>query len=296
MAISRPEPTSTTATRELWNAGDYSVVSSRVMIAAEALCETADVRGGRRALDVACGDGNTALAMARRDLRVTAVDIVPALVERAQERARFEGLDIEFAVGNAEALDFKDNSFDVVLSSFGVSFAADQQAVASELLRVCRPGGRIALANWSPLDFWSELPGVQAKFAPPPPGAPSPMKWGSEEGLRELFRVSAIDRDPSPHIPLPIRDGRALPQCVVAFVLAVRAVGRADWPRSIQRVRAGVRSTGCQVERGRRRNTRATDDLRRRPHRHSILTAAVASTRRSLSETWRAGAMFDTDT
>jgi ubiquinone/menaquinone biosynthesis C-methylase UbiE len=190
MAISKSEPTSTAATRELWNAGDYSVVSSRLMIAAEDLCETADVRGGRQALDVACGDGNTALAMARRDLRVTAVDIVPALVERAQERARFEGLDIEFGVGNAEALDLKDNTFDVVVSSFGVPFAADQQAVASELLRVCRPGGRIALANWSPLDFWSELPGIQAKFAPPPPGAPSPMKWGSEEGLRELFGSS----------------------------------------------------------------------------------------------------------
>ncbi len=190
MAVLKPEPTSGAATRELWNAGDYSVVSTRLMIAAEDLCETADVRGGQSALDVASGDGNTALAAARRDLHVTAIDIVPELVARAQERARLEGLEISFEVGNAEALDFEDNSFDVVLSSFGVPFAVDQQAVAAELLRVCRPHGRIALANWSPLDFWSELPAIQARFAPPPPGAPSPMKWGAEDGLRELFGAS----------------------------------------------------------------------------------------------------------
>ncbi len=190
MLESTPEPTSTTATRELWKSGDYSVVSSRLLIAAEDLCETADVRGGRRALDVASGDGNTALAAARRDVQVTAVDIVPELVARAQDRARSEGLDISASVGNAEALDFDDNSFDLVLSTFGVPFAVDQRAAASELLRVCRPEGRIALANWSPLDFLSELPAVQAKAAPPPPGVPSPMNWGTEVGLRDLFGPS----------------------------------------------------------------------------------------------------------
>ena len=128
--------------RALWNSGDYSVVCSRLMIVAEDLCETADVRGGQRALDVASGDGNTALAAARRDLHVTATDIVPELVARAQERASYEGLDISIAVGNAEALDFDDNTFDVVLSSFGVPFAVDQRAVASELLRVCQPRSR----------------------------------------------------------------------------------------------------------------------------------------------------------
>ena len=111
----KPESTSTTATRELWKSGDYSVVSSRLMIAAEDLCETADVRGGQRALDVASGDWNTALAAARRDLQVTAVDIVPELVARARDRALSEGLDISVAVGNAEALEFDDNSFDLVV-------------------------------------------------------------------------------------------------------------------------------------------------------------------------------------
>lgn len=190
MSGPKPAPTSTTATRELWKSGDYSFVSSRLMITAEDLCETADVRGGQRALDVASGDGNTALAAARRDVQVTAVDIVPELVARAEHRALSEGLDITVAVGNAEALDFDDNSFDLVMSSFGVPFAVDQRAAASELMRVCRPEGRIALANWSPLGFLSELPAVQAKAAPPPPGVPSPMNWGTEDGLRDLFGSS----------------------------------------------------------------------------------------------------------
>ena len=162
---------------------------------------TADVRGGQRALDVASGDGNTASAAAQRDLQVIAIDSVPELVARAQDRARLEGLEISVGVGNAEALDFDDNTFDVVLSSFGVPFALDQQAVAAELLRVCRPQGRIAVANWSPLDFWSELRTIQAKFAPPPPGAPSRMKWGTEDGLRELF-------GPSPSITIHRRTFR----------------------------------------------------------------------------------------
>lgn len=178
------------AARELWDCGDYTVVGTRFASIAEDLCETAGVRGGHRVLDVATGHGNTALAAARRDADVVAEDIAPSLIARAAERARVDGLAITFREGNAEAIDAADRSFDIVTSSLGVQFAGDQQAAAAELIRVCRPGGRIALACWAPHDFYAELPALVWDFAPPPPTAPSPMTWGTEDGLRTLLGPS----------------------------------------------------------------------------------------------------------
>ena len=180
--------TDTAATaRDLWDSGDYATAAARMIPISEDLCETARVHGGHRVLDVATGDGNTAIAAARRDADVTALDIAPKLVARAAERARIEGLTIDFREGNAEALDAPDGSYDLVTSSMGVQFAGNQQAAAAELVRVCRPGGRIALACWAPEDFYAELRELTWDFAPPPPGAPSPLAWGTEDGLRTLL-------------------------------------------------------------------------------------------------------------
>lgn len=175
------------AARDLWDSGDYTVAAARMTPMSEELCAIAGVRGGHRLLDVATGHGNTAIAAARRDADVTALDIAPSLLTRAAERARIEGLAIDFRDGNAEAIDAADGTYDVVTSSFGVQFAGNQQAAATEMLRVCRPGGRIALACWAPHDFYGELPMLTADFAPPPPGAPSPVIWGTEDGLRSLL-------------------------------------------------------------------------------------------------------------
>lgn len=175
------------ASGTLWDLGDYSAVGVRIASIAEDLCETADLRGGSDVLDVATGNGNAAMCAARRDARVVGIDIAPGLLDRARARRDSEGLEIRYELGDAEHLSFDHDSFDMLLSCVGVQFAADQPRVAGELLRVCRPGGRIALANWSPHDLWTELPTLMAEYAAPAPAAASPMTWGTESGLRSLF-------------------------------------------------------------------------------------------------------------
>lgn len=179
------------AAQRLWSQGDYTKAGTRIFSVAEELCEVSDVRGGMQVLDVATGHGNVAIAAARREAAVTAVDIVPDLLAAAQRRLAADGLAADLRVGNAEALDQPDDAFDRVLSCVGVQFAADQTAVAAELQRVCRAGGRIGLACWTPKDLWTELPALVAEHQPPPAGAPSPMTWGTEDGLRSLFGESA---------------------------------------------------------------------------------------------------------
>ncbi len=171
--------------QKVWSQGDFTKIGNRAQIVAERLCETADVRSGERALDVACGSGNTAIAAARRFADATGVDYVPELLAAGRERAAAEGLDVEFVEGDAQALPFDDAAFDVVLSTFGAMFAPDQERTAAELMRVCRPGGRIGMANWTP-DGLVLFP-VIAKHAPPPPGIATPSQWGTQERVRELF-------------------------------------------------------------------------------------------------------------
>lgn len=180
--------------QQTWASGDYAQVGTFIYITAELLCEAADLRAGQRVLDVATGSGNTALAAARRWCDVTGIDYVPALLERARERAAVEGLRATFLPGDAEQIPFPDASFDVVLSTFGAMFAPDQETTARELRRVCRPGGTIAMANWTPDGFAGQMFRITARHVPPPPGVKPPVLWGTEARLRELFGdgVSAL--------------------------------------------------------------------------------------------------------
>jgi ubiquinone/menaquinone biosynthesis C-methylase UbiE len=174
-----------------WSAGDYAVIGTRLQIVGEALCEAVDLRAGERVLDVAAGNGNAALAAARRFAHVTAVDYVPALLERAGARAAASGLELELLEADAERIPLPDASFDVVLSTFGVMFTADHERAASELVRVCRPGGRIGLASWTPEGFIGQLFRTIGRFVPPPPAARPPASWGTEQRLRALFGDAA---------------------------------------------------------------------------------------------------------
>jgi SAM-dependent methyltransferase len=170
-----------------WSDGDYHQIGRQALPVSESLCRAVDPHAGQRVLDVACGSGNAALVAGRRYCEVTGVDYVPALLERAKARALAEGMTIDFRVGDAQALPFPDASFDAVLSVFGVMFAPDQEKAAGELLRVCRPGGRIGLACWTPDGFGGEFFRTVAKYAPPPPGTKPSVRWGTDEGLKELL-------------------------------------------------------------------------------------------------------------
>jgi ubiquinone/menaquinone biosynthesis C-methylase UbiE len=184
----------TEAQRQMWASGDFSVIARQVVPVSEALVQAVDPHPGQRVLDLACGSGNVALAAARRYCDVTGVDFVPALVERAKERAAAQGTRIQFEAGDAQALRYTDASFDAVLSVFGVMFAPDQERAAREVLRVCRPGGRIGLANWMPAGWGGDLLATHARYATPPAGVVPAVRWGTEEGLAALLggAVSAL--------------------------------------------------------------------------------------------------------
>ena len=177
--------------RGAWSSGDYAVVGTTLQIVGEELCEALDIRAGQRVLDVAAGNGNASLAAARRWCDVVATDYVPALLDRARERAAAERLNIEFLEADAEALPFDAGSFDVVVSTFGVMFTPDQAKAAAELVRVCRPGGKIGLANWTPDGFIGQLFKTIGKHLPPAAGVRSPALWGTAARIREMFEPDA---------------------------------------------------------------------------------------------------------
>ncbi len=170
-----------------WASGDYAMYGSALLIMSELLCEAVDLRPGQTVLDVATGSGNSALAAARRFGETSAIDYVPALLDRGRERAAAERLKVTFREGDAESIPFPDTSFDVVLSTVGVMFAPDQEKAAGELLRVCRPGGRIGLTSWTPDSFAGEQGSLFGKYLPFSPGLKAPVLWGTEERLRELL-------------------------------------------------------------------------------------------------------------
>lgn len=174
-----------------WSSGDYALIGTTLQIVGETLCEALDLRSTQKVLDVAAGNGNVALAAARRWCDVVASDYVPSLLHRARERASAERLDIEFREADAEALPFLDGTFDVVVSTFGVMFTPNQERAAAEMLRVCKHGGRIGLANWTPDGFIGQVFRTIGKYLPPPAGVKPPALWGTPARIAELFEANA---------------------------------------------------------------------------------------------------------
>jgi len=175
----------------MWASGDFAVIGTTLQIVGELLCEAVDVQAGERVLDVAAGNGNATLAAARRFAAVTSTDYVPALLESGRRRAQAEGFDVAFKVADAEDLPYPDASFNVVLSTFGVMFAPDHHQAASEMMRVCRKGGRIGLASWTPSGFLGQLFRVVATYVPPIPGVRPPLLWGTDAHIQHLFQGAA---------------------------------------------------------------------------------------------------------
>jgi ubiquinone/menaquinone biosynthesis C-methylase UbiE len=182
-----------TRQRATWASGDFGIIGNTLQIVGESLCEAVDLRAGSQVLDVAAGNGNSSLAAARRWAQVTSTDFVPALLEDGKRRAAADRLPITFQEADAEALPFPDGSFDIVLSSFGVMFTPNHAQTAGELLRVCRPGGRIGLTNWTPRGFIGRLFAVLGRHVPPHPALTSPARWGTEEHLQKLFGAEASE-------------------------------------------------------------------------------------------------------
>lgn len=181
-----------------WASGDYAVVGTTLQIVGEQLCESLDVRAGQKVLDVAAGNGNASLAAARRWCDVVSTDYVPALLGRGRERAAAEHLKIEFQEADAEALPFPDGGFDAVVSTFGVMFTPDQDQAAAEMVRVCRAGGKVGLANWTPDGFIGQVFKTIGKHLPPPAGVKSPALWGTRARIDEMFgpHASSIQAEP----------------------------------------------------------------------------------------------------
>jgi SAM-dependent methyltransferase len=174
-----------------WSSGNYAVVGTTLQIVGEQLCEALDLRAGAKVLDVAAGNGMVTLAAARRWCKVTSTDYVPALLEQGRARAAAEGFSIEFMEADAENLPFENETFDTVLSTFGVMFTPNQDRAAAEMLRVCKPKGQIGLANWTPEGFIGQVFKTLGKFLPPPAGAKSPALWGTRARLTEMFGAGA---------------------------------------------------------------------------------------------------------
>jgi ubiquinone/menaquinone biosynthesis C-methylase UbiE len=182
-----------------WSSGDYAAVGSTLQIVGEMLCEAVDLHSNQRVLDVAAGNGNATLAAARRFADVVSTDYVGSLLEQGRKRAEADRLPVTFQEADAEHLPFPNESFDVVLSTFGVMFTPNQEQAARELMRVCRPGGKIGLANWTPGGFIGRLFKIVGKYVPPAPGVKSPSLWGTKVHLDALFGSSAAVSVKSTH-------------------------------------------------------------------------------------------------
>lgn len=182
-----------TGLKAMWMTGDYGRVAKHIETGAEEFIARLALKPGVRLLDVACGSGNLAIVAARAGAIVTGADIATNLLEQARARAESEGLTIQFDEGDAENLPYGDVAFDVIVSMFGAMFAPRPELVAAELVRVCRSGGRIAMANWTPDGFVGQMFKIGGKYAPAPPDMPSPVRWGDEETVRERLRDGIAD-------------------------------------------------------------------------------------------------------
>jgi SAM-dependent methyltransferase len=183
----------TTRTRTTWMAGDFGRIARSYAPGAAEFIARLSLQPGDRVLDVACGTGNLSIPAARRGAQVTGIDIAPNLIEQAQDWARAEGLTIQFEEGNAEQMPYPDAAFDTVVTMFGAMFAPRADQTAAELVRVCRSGGRIAMANWTPDGFIGQMFKIVGKHVPPPPGVPSPLLWGSEATVAERLGTGVTD-------------------------------------------------------------------------------------------------------
>lgn len=198
--------------RSTWMAGDFGQIAKAAERGADEFIERLDLKPGMKVLDVACGTGNLSLPAARRGAVVTGLDIAPNLLEQARDKAKREGLQVQFDEGDAEALPYEDASFDAVVTMFGAMFAPRPEVVAAELKRVCRSGGFIAMANWTPTSFAGQMFKISATYAPPPPGMTPPVFWGVNDIVRERFGkdISKLDLTPRtilftfPHPPADV--------------------------------------------------------------------------------------------
>ncbi|MBL7499979.1 class I SAM-dependent methyltransferase [Frankia sp. CNm7] len=179
--------------QKTWSSGDYSVIATQIQLPSDLIAEACDLRAGWRVLDVACGSGNASLAAARSGTHVVGVDYVPELLEKGRARATAENLDVEFRLGDAEDLPVADDSFDAALSVVGSMFAPNHQRTAAELVRAVRPGGVIGLVSWTPAGFIGQMFRTITSHVPGPKGVQSPMLWGTEEHLAELFGAAAAE-------------------------------------------------------------------------------------------------------
>ncbi|WP_100444197.1 class I SAM-dependent methyltransferase [Glycomyces xiaoerkulensis] len=179
--------------QKTWSSGDYAKIAWLTVPLADVLCDAVEVRPGSAVLDVATGTGHVALAAARRFCDTTGIDYVPALIDAARSRAEAEALPVDFRVADAEDLPFEESSFDFVLSAIGVMFTAGHQRAADELVRVCKPGGRVGLVSWTPSGFVGRLLKTVGQYAPPPAGAQPPVRWGSEDTMRQMLGSSVSE-------------------------------------------------------------------------------------------------------
>jgi SAM-dependent methyltransferase len=212
--------------KDAWMAGDYGQLAKLIESHDEAFMARRNISPGMRVLDVACGTGNLAIPAARAGAVVTGVDIATNLLEQARERAHQEGVEVQFDEGDAEALPYPDGSFDLVVSAFGAMFAPRPEIAAAELVRVCRPGGQIAMANWTPGGFVGQMFKVTAAHVPPPPGVPPPTLWGDEATVRERLRDGVAELTATP-VRIPMKLPFSVPEAVDFHIIYFGPMQRA---------------------------------------------------------------------
>jgi SAM-dependent methyltransferase len=263
-------PRITRAQQETWATGDFHEISRQNAWMAEDLVRTVDPHAGERVLDVACGSGTAALVAARRYCEVTGIDYVPALIERARRRADAWGFDVDFRVADAQDLPFDRDAFDHVVSVYGVQFAPDQERAAAEMLRVCRPGGSIALATPIAQGWSGEFFGIHARYAPPPPGLHPPLRWGTEAGLEELLGsgTSSIRSEERVSVQYYRSIDHAVQVFLTYFGPAVRTAGKLD--------DSGRQALASELHDVFARHNRATDGTAAVENRYLLTIARVA--------------------